>query len=292
MNRKPLGETDVTLPEIGLGTFGYTGGIEPLRAGISLGACLIDTAEAYGTEEVVGQAIKGVRDRVFLSTKVSPIHFRRSDVLRAAEKSLERLRTDRIDLYQLHRPNYTVPIQETMAGMEELVDRGKVRFIGVSNFSLGQLKRAQAAMSKYRIVSNQVRYSLVDRTIEPTLLHYCQRNRITVIAYSPLAQGLHRIKKRDPGNTLKNVAAVAGKTEAQVALNWCISRDGVIAIAKANCIDHVHENCAASGWRLSLGQAQRLEHGIAFRRRGYLEAVLRRLARHCLQRFAYRGALL
>ena len=137
-----------------------------------------------------------------------------------------------------------------------------------------------------------MRYSLVDRTIEPALLHYCQRNGITVIAYSPLAQGLHRIKEMDPGNTLEKVAAVVGKTEAQVALNWCISKDRVIAIPKANSIDHVHQNCAASGWRLSLEQAQCLEHGIAFRRRGYLEAGLRRLARHCLQRFAYRGALL
>ena len=113
-----------------------------------------------------------------------------------------------------------------------------------------------------------------------------------VVAYSPLAQGLHRIKKRDPRNTLGKVAAVVGKTEVQVALNWCISKDGVIAIPKANCIDHIHENCAASGWRLSLEQAQCLEHRIAFRRRGYLEAGLRRFARHCLQRFAYRGALL
>src|SRR5881296_2267847 len=224
MNYKGLADTTVRLPEIGLGTFNYKGGVEPLRAGITLGASLIDTAESYGTEAIVGEAIRGNRDRVFLATKVSPTHFRRPALLLAAERSLQRLRTDRIDLYQLHRPNYTVPIQETMAGMEELVDRGKVRFIGVSNFSVGQLKRAQAALSKYRIVSNQVRYSLVDRTIEPPLLHYCQRNRITVIAYSPLAQGLHRIKEMDPGNTLEKVAAVVGKTKAQVALNWCISK--------------------------------------------------------------------
>src|SRR5947209_12906157 len=107
MNRKRLGETDVTLPEIGLGTFGYTGGVEPLRAGIALGACFIDTAEAYGTEEVVGRAIKGMRDRAFVATKVLPRHFRRPEVIRSAEASLKRLNTDYIDLYQLHYPNYT-----------------------------------------------------------------------------------------------------------------------------------------------------------------------------------------
>src|SRR5213596_1070688 len=291
MNYKCLADTTVRLPEIGLGTFNYKGGIEPLRAGISLGACLIDTAEAYGTEEVVGQAIKGVRDRVFLSTKVSPIHFRRSDVLEAADRSLQRLRTDRIDLYQLHRPNYTVPIQETMAAMEELVEQGKIRFIGVSNFSVAELKKGQAALSKYKIVSNQVRYSLVERSIEPELLRYCQENRITVIAYSPLAKGLPHIKLRDPENILARVAVMTGKTEAQVALNWCITKNAVIAIPKATSIDHVVEDYAASDWRLSPDQIRLLE-GIGFRRRGRLEDALRRLARRVLQRIGYQLAFL
>src|SRR5207249_8002316 len=191
MNYKFLGDTTVRLPEIGLGTFNYKGGVEPLRTAIALGAGLIDTAESYGTEEIVGEAIKGDRDRVFLTDKVSPAHFRRPDLLLAAERSLQRLRTDYIDLYQLHRPNYTVPIQETMAAMEELVEQGKIRFIGVSNFSVAELKKGQAALSKYKIVSNQVRYSLVERSIEPELLRYCQENRITVIAYSPLRSEEH-----------------------------------------------------------------------------------------------------
>ena len=174
--------------------------------------------------------------------------------------------------------------------MGELVDRGHVRFIGVSNFSVGQLKRAQAALSKHQIVSNQVRYNLAHRTIEVNLLRYCQRNHIAVIAYSPLGQGLHHIKQRDPGKTLDTVAALVGKTEAQVALNWCISKAGVIAIPKADSIDHVQENCGASGWHLSPSQEQLLERGIAFRRRGYVEAGLRQLARHCLQRIGYRHA--
>jgi len=292
MNYKFLGDTTVRLPEIGLGTFNYQGGVEPLRAAIASGADLIDTAESYGTEEIVGEAIRGNRDRVFLAGKVSPAHFRRRDLVLAAERSLRRLRTDYIDLYQLHRPNYTVPIQETMAAMEELVEQGKIRFIGISNFSVAELKKAHAALSQYKIVSNQVRYSLVQRSIEPVLLPYCQENRITVIAYSPLAAGLHHIKLRDSENILARVAAITGKTEAQVALNWCISKDAVVAIPKATSIDHVVEDCAASDWRLSPDQIRLLDKGIGFRRRGLPEATLRRLTRRVLQSIGYQPAFL
>jgi diketogulonate reductase-like aldo/keto reductase len=280
MNQKELGETGVQLPEIGLGTWNYQGGFEPLRTGIDLGASLIDTAEFYGTEEIVGVAIKNVRDRMFVATKVSPEHFKRADLLMAADKSLQRLKTDHIDLYQLHWPNDAVPIEETMAAMEELVDMGKVRFIGVCNFSLARLKRAQAALAKHRIVSNQMPYNLVDRTIEIGLLPYCQKNRITVIAYSPFARGIQNIKRKDPAGILGKVAAMTGKTEAQVALNWCIGKEAVIAIPKAASTDHVAENCNASGWRLSADQVKLLE--AAFPRRGRVERALRGVARRLL----------
>ena len=134
--------------------------MEPLRAGIELGACFIDTAECYGTEPIIGEAIRGIRDRIFLASKVSPRHFRYKDVIKAAECSLKQLQTDYLDLYQLHWPNYTVPIAETMAAMESLVETGKTRFIGVSNFTVAEMRRAQAQLSKARIASNQVRYSL------------------------------------------------------------------------------------------------------------------------------------
>src|SRR5947209_17465883 len=166
MNYKELGRTGVSLPEIGLGTWEYTGGVAPLRRGMDLGAVLIDTAEAYRTEEIVGLAISDVRDKVFIATKVWPTHFRYRDLLQAADNSLQRLRTDHIDLYQLHWPNAAVPIDETMAAMQILVDVGKVRFIGVCNFSVHDLKNAQACLTKHRIVSTQVRYSLVARRIE------------------------------------------------------------------------------------------------------------------------------
>jgi len=197
------------------------------------------------------------------------------------------LRTDYIDLYQLHWPNYLVPIEETMAAMERLVELGKIRFIGVSNFSVSELRKGQAALSKNRIVSNQVCYNLVERSIERRVLPYCQQNEITVIVFSPLATGFYNIKRRDPRSVLGDVGAQVHRTEAQLALNWCLRHDSLIVIPKAASEAHVAENCGASGWQLSAEQIKHLGLNIGFRRRSGLELFLRRTARHVLQRFGY-----
>ena len=260
-----LGATGVMIPEIGLGTWKYHGGVEPLRRGIELGARFIDTAEMYRTEDVVGQSLKGVRDQVFLATKVSGSHLRRGQIMQAVEASLSLLQVDLIDLYQVHLPNRSVPITETMAAMEELADRGLVRYIGVSNFDVGQLREAQQAMTNHPIVSNQVLYSLKDRGIERDLLPYCQHRSITVVAYTPLADGSLASKPRFTGklnkgaSALQEVAAETGKTMAQAALNWCTSHQGVAAIPKSNSLARTEENCGASGWRLSPDQILRLD---------------------------------
>jgi len=287
MKQKELGKTGILLPEIGLGTWQYLGGVKPIREAIARGAFLIDTAESYGSEETVGEAVRHIRDSVFIATKVLPKHFRCSDLLRAADQSLKRLRTDHIDLYQLHWPNRVVPIEDTMAAMQGLLEKGKVRFIGVSNFGVAELQKAQAALPRHRIVSNQVTYSLVERSAEVDLLPYCRANNITLIAYSPLARGIDQIKAKDPRGILSRVALQTGKTEAQVALNWCVSRENVIAIPKASSVEHVIQNCGASGWRLSLEQNRLLEDGIKFRRRGRAEVALRRVVSAVLQRLAY-----
>ena len=263
MEFKELGHTGVKVPEIGLGTWAYTGGVDPLHRGVQLGAFLIDTAEDYGTEPAVGHALKGIRDRVFVATKVSTEHFRREDVQRAADQSLKLLGIDYIDLYQLHWPSPRIPIEETMDAMESLVEAGKVKFIGVSNFSVTQMQQAQAALCKSRVVSNQVKYSLVARDIEDELLPFCQENHITVIAYSPLAVGLNRIVNRDSKGAIEKIAAETGRTAAQIALNWCICKEAVIAIPKANQLEHVEENCQASGWRLSPAQVQALDQAFS-----------------------------
>jgi diketogulonate reductase-like aldo/keto reductase len=283
MKSKSLANTGVQVPELALGTWQYRGGVEPLRAGIELGASFIDTAESYGTEAVVGQAIRGIRSRVFLASKVSPRHFRRQDVINAAECSLRQLNTDYLDLYQLHWPNYTVPIGETMSAMERLVEMGKIRFIGVSNFTLSELRRAQSALSNARIVSNQVRYSLADRTPEQGLLQYCDAHQISLLAFSPLATGFDHIRSCDPLDTLGLVAAATGATRAQVALSWCVSHPVVIAIFKADKIEHVRENCAASACNLSAEHLQLLETRIRHSSRARPERFLRSLARRALQ---------
>jgi diketogulonate reductase-like aldo/keto reductase len=264
MNLKLLGGSGVMVPEIGLGAWRYSGGIEPLRRGIGLGATLIDTAEAYGTEAVVGEAIKGIRERVFVATKVSGSNLRHDDVLRAAEASLGRLAIDRIDLYQIHWPNGAVPIAETMRAMETLVDRGLVRFVGVSNFSVAELRAAQKAMRKYPIASNQVLYSLSRRAIEADLMPYCEANGVTIIAYTPLDSGRLTHPSdypREGMRALGQVAGETGRTFAQVALNWCTAHASVIAIPKSANVARVVENCGASGWRLSAEQVRTLDTG-------------------------------
>jgi diketogulonate reductase-like aldo/keto reductase len=283
MELRELTGTRVKLPVLGLGTWQYRGGIEPLRAGIALGARFIDTAESYGTEDVVGQAIQGIRQEIFLATKVSPRHFRYRELIKAADESLNRLKTDHIDLYQLHWPNYTVSIEETLGAMEALVDQGKVRFIGVSNFMLGDLKRAQRAGSKHRIVSNQVRFNLIDRTIQDGLLRYCQESGITVIAHSPLATGLQSIHDMDPQGVLEKLAVSRSRSIAQIALNWCLAHQGVVTIPKASSVDHVSENCQAGDFRLTPEELHLLDTKVRYRKRGVFERGLRRVARHALQ---------
>ncbi len=279
MELKQLGNTGVMLPEIGLGTWKYSGGDAPLRRGIELGAFLIDTAEMYRTEDAVGRAVRGIRDQVFIATKVLGRHLKYDQVLRAAEQSLRLLDTGCIDLYQIHWPNSQVPIGETIRAMEHLADTGIVKHIGVSNFSVRQLADAQAVMSQHPIVSNQVLYNLQRRGIEQELLPYCQENGVTVLAYTPLAdgelapsytaasapsRGLRRAAGRVMGrnrqlDTLRTVAAECSKTPAQVALNWCVSTPNVIAIPKSNSIARTEENCGASGWRLTPAQLERLD---------------------------------
>jgi diketogulonate reductase-like aldo/keto reductase len=148
---------------------------------------------------------------VFFASKVSPRNFRHQDAIKAAECSLKQLQTDHLDLYQLHWPNYTVPIAETMSAMERLVEMGKIRFIGVSNFTVAEMRSAQAQLSKTRIVSNQVRYSLVDRSSEQELLLYCEINLISLLAFSPLATGFDGLRRADRGDALGQVAATVQK---------------------------------------------------------------------------------
>lgn len=275
METKQLGRTATEVPVLGLGTWRFVKprpdghldrmGTESLRLGIDLGLTLIDTAEMYGdghSEEVVGEAIKGVRNRVFLASKILPRHFSYQDVLKAARASLSRLGTDHMDLYQLHWPSTTVLLEETMAAMEELVAEGLIRFIGVSNFSVALMRKAQASLTKQSLVANQVRYNPVDRAVEEDVLPYAQEQGVTVIAYSPFAHGELFTHQR-LRESVEEIAAPYGRSFAQASLNWLIAKDGVITIPKAIQLDHVREDAGGAGWRMRQEDYERLEQ--AFR---------------------------
>ena len=284
MRYKQIGDTNAKISEIGFGTSNYNGDIATLRHALSMGINFIDTAESYGTESIIGNAIKGLRNQVFLATKVSPVNFRYKNILAAAEGSLKRLQTDYIDLYQLHWPNYTVSLEETLSAVARLVETGKVRFIGVSNFCSAYLQRALLALSAHKVVADQVRYSLIERTIESSLLPYCSKEHVSVLAFSPLGGAPEKLRQADPNDVLGKIAAEVGKTRAQVALQWCVSKSIVIAIVKADSILHVTENCELDDWDLSPEQMKILNTGIKFRRRNNFETALRQIAQRCLQK--------
>ncbi len=254
MDTKPLGKSGVQLPEIGLGTWNFSGDSAVVHRAIELGSFLIDTAESYGTEERVGRAIAGRRDEVFIATKVSPEHFRRKQLIDACDRSLAKLGVETIDLYQLHAPNSKVPIEETMGAMAELVAAGKVRHVGVSNFSVDEMRDAEAALGPDLIVENQIKYSLFDHEFADSVIPYCEERGIMVLAYSSLEQGsFEREMKRNTRlvEAMRSVCSQTGKTSAQVLLNWTLRSPVVITIPKTNTLSRVDENCGAAGWRLT-----------------------------------------
>ena len=231
--------------------------IDALRLGIELGMTLIDTAEMYadgGAEEVIGEAIAGCRDEVFLVSKVLPHHASRRGVVAACERSLKRLGTDRLDLYLLHWPG-DVPLAETVAGFETLRKAGSVRDWGVSNFDRSGMEKLLRLPAGENCVANQVLYNLGCRGIEWDLLPFCRQHRIAVMAYSPFDEGrlLHKRRLGELAQTLKTSAA-------QLALAWLLAQDDVVAIPKAGDAAHVHDNVAASTVHLSAAMRAQIDH--------------------------------
>jgi len=228
-------------------------GLEALRAGIELGMTHIDTAEMYtGSEEIVAEAIRGRRKEIFLVSKVLPSNASYKGTLGACEASLKRLKTDYLDVYLLHWWSGSHPISETMRAMEELVRAGKIRYIGVSNLDVSQLKQAQKALTREKIVCNQVLYHLRSRGIENRLLPYCESQNIAVVGYSPFGQGDFPSPSSKQGKALATIAERHGKTTRQVALHFLTRRPSLFTIPKAERVEHVRENAGASGWRLTM----------------------------------------
>jgi len=246
------------IPALGLGTWmmGDRGSRgketeDALRLGLDLGMTLIDTAEMYadgGAEELVGKAIAGRRDTVFLVSKVLPSNASRKGTLAACERSLKRLGTDRLDLYLLHWRG-GVPLRETVEAFVELKHAGKIRHWGVSNFDLADMEELWALPHGADCASNQVIYNLARRGIEFDLLPALAKRNVPVMAYSPLEQG-RILGKRG----LKELALRRGVTPAQVALAWVLHQKGVMAIPKAADLRHVRENRAALDLKLSAAE--------------------------------------
>jgi len=260
---KELGKTGEKLTAIGIGTWKMSKtdeSVMAIQAGLDEGSNFVDTAEYYMNEEMVGKAIK---DReVFIATKVFPTHFRYDKVIKACEHSLSKLGRKSIDLYQLHWPNKHVPIEETMKAMEKLVDDGKIRYIGVSNFDIEELKEAQGAMKKYEIVSNQVEYSPMVTYIENGLLQYCQREKISVIAYSPLKHGSAMNIVSSKRSAISEIAEKHGASVPQVILRWIISKESVIAIPKSSNPERVRENIRSMHLDLNADEIAKIDESI------------------------------
>lgn len=253
----------LTLPKIGFGTWNIGGGSTPnpkldsphrtaLRSALEMGYTHFDTAEMYAAghaEELLGLTIRESnvnRENLFITSKVMPSHLRYDDVLRSCEKSLKRLQMDYIDLYLIHWPSAGNKYDDTFRALNKLVNDGKVKHLGVSNFNLKLLQQAQE-LSETPIVTNQVPYSLSDRSyVNNGVLEYCQKNDVFLTAYEPLDKGNLRSNK-----TLETIAKTHNKTVFQVVLAWVISQPNIITIPMSTNPQHIKENFEAADIHLT-----------------------------------------
>ncbi|HET6647451.1 MAG TPA: aldo/keto reductase [Pyrinomonadaceae bacterium] len=219
-----------------------------LRLGLDLGITLIDTAEMYGdgnSEELIAEAIEGRREEVFLVSKVLPQNATHRGTIKACEGSLRRLKTDRLDLYLLHWRE-KLPLEGTLSAFERLVQDGKIRYWGVSNFDVADMEGLEELSGGSEVTANQVLYNLTRRGIEFDFMPWCRERHVPIMAYSPIEQG--RLLKKA---ALKKIASRHGVSPSQVALAWVLRHDDVIAIPKAAKPAHVQDNHRALDLKLS-----------------------------------------
>ena len=253
MEVRLFGASGTSVPVLGQGTWQIQSSdvvVRTLQRGVDLGMTHIDTAELYtGAEEVVGRAIRGRRDDVFLVSKVMPKNASRRGVVAACERSLKKLGTDSLDCFLLHWSDGSHPIADTMLGMRDLLWQGKVRNVGVSNFDVGQLEEAAAALDEYELVCNQVRYNLIDRSIEDEVIGWCEARGVAVVGYSPF-EGLADYSAAQRA-ALETISARYEKTVRQVILQYLTQSSSLFAIPKASSLAHVEENAGGEGFELT-----------------------------------------
>jgi len=297
MEYRNLGKSDLKVSAIGLGAWqaGAKGWGKisdndvknAILTAIEMGLNFVDTAEVYGeghSEAVIGDVVKDIRDDIIIATKASGSHLRPDYLQRALEGSLKRLNTNYIDLYQIHWPDIYTSLRDTMKTLEKMANDGKIRYIGLSNFSICQIEEARSYLSTMDVVSNQVRYNIIQREIEDEMLPYLSKENISVIAYSPLAQGLLTLKYDhatfEPSDVrkgnklfsesnirvispllavLRDISMETGHSVVQIALNWLISHNNVVPIPGAKNRDQATINLQSSGWRLTQEQNRKIE---------------------------------
>ena len=266
---RPFGASRYDVPVIGQGTWNLPRSGAPLeeakralRAGIELGMVHIDSAEMYGdgaSERAIGEAIAGIpRERLFLVSKVLPSNASYEQTIRSCEASLRRLRTEYLDCYLLHwRGAY--PLEGTMAALERLVDDGKTRMLGVSNFDVADLKEARSALRTHPLACNQVLYHLEERGAEWGVQPFCALHGIAFVGYSPFGSGDFPSEGTPGGKVLNEIAARHGATPRQVALAFLVRLEGTFTIPKAAHVAHARENAAAASLELGAGDLAAIE---------------------------------
>lgn len=273
MKSKAFGGTGIELPAIGQGTWNMPeSGAKrreaqrAIRRGIELGMTHIDTAEMYGAgrvEELLGEAIRGIpRERLFITTKVLPSNADYEGTLSAAERSLQRLGLEYVDLFLLHWPG-SHPLEATMRAFDTLVKDGKTRFVGVSNFEASEMNEAASYLRGARLACNQVLYHLGERGIEHELLPEARRRGIAIVGYTPFGRGAY-LRAGARRETLERVAGKHGATVRQVALAFLTRDSALFTVPKAARVEHVEENAGAG--ELELDQQDVAEIDAAFPR--------------------------
>jgi diketogulonate reductase-like aldo/keto reductase len=270
MHRRSFGPTGREVAVIGFGTWYLehaprAAAVQALRHALDQGANHIDTAELYGSgaaEEVVGEAIAGRRDEVFLVSKVLPQNASRAGVIERCERSLARLRTDRLDCYLLHwrGPH---PLAETIAGFEELCRNGKILSWGLSNFDVPDLDEALGHAGEGKIACNQVLYHLLERRIEHRVLPWCEEHRVALVGYSPFGHNRFPEPRSTGGRVLTEIATLHQATSRQVALAFLTRRTPLFAIPKASSEEHATENADAGQLALSAAEIARIDNAFA-----------------------------
>jgi len=280
MRYRQFGSLDVRVPVVGQGTWFLEraperDAIGALTAGIDVGMTHIDTAELYGNgqvEKIVGKAIAGRREGLFLVSKVLPSNASYEGTIAACERSLKRLGTDHLDVYLLHWPG-SHPLQDTFAAFERLREQGKIGAFGVSNFDVEDLEAALEIAGNRTIACNQVLYHLDERSIEHRVVPWCEDHDVAIVAYSPFGSGSFPSALSNGGKVLARIAEARGVSPYQIALAFLMQRGGAFVIPKAVTIEHVHENAAAADIALDDSEILALDAVFPARRRRTLAMI-------------------